>query len=418
MAGWVTLLDGRRAHGPELDWVGADGDRVRSELGEGALAWAVETGEKIAVEVTGLVPAQGEGAHFNALRRATTSTALRSLLLIAGTETTLIGPETVEVARDFARRGVSLEDLLRGIHVGLPILAAALLGAAESLAEHDQSSELKRISLLLFGQIDSFMEIASNEYRQEKDDDAATVSAARLEAVQRIISGADPADRRSTERLLDYPLHASRHLALVAWNPAPGENSEPSLRSTVDQIYRNLGAAGPTLALPVGAHAMWSWRALERAPLPLSRADLRLNGRRVALGQVGAGLAGFRRSHRQARAVEELLTRRPEWTGTVLAHADVELPALLTTDLAAARELVARHLGPLAKDDPRMHEIRETLRSYLDHERSTAKVAAEQHISRNTVTYRVQQAMRLCGYRQGTSPLRLHAALSIVDWLS
>jgi DNA-binding PucR family transcriptional regulator len=92
--------------------------------------------------------------------------------------------------------------------------------------------------------------------------------------------------------------------------------------------------------------------------------------------------------------------------------------ALLTTDLAAARELVTRHLGPLAKDDPRMHEIRETLRSYLDHERGTAKVAAEQHISRNTVTYRVQQAMRLCGYRQGTLPLRLHAALSIVDWLS
>jgi len=37
-----------------------------------------------------------------------------------------------------------------------------------------------------------------------------------------------------------------------------------------------------------------------------------------------------------------------------------------------------------------MHEIRGTLRCYLDHERSTAKVAAEQHISRNTVTYRVQ----------------------------
>jgi len=118
----------------------------------------------------------------------------------------------------------------------------------------------------------------------------------RLRA-QRIISGADPADRRSIERLLDYPLHAPRHLALVAWNPAPGESSEPSLRSTVDQIYRNLGAAGPTLALPVGAHAMWSWRALERAPLLLSRADLRLDGRRVALGQVGTGLAGFPRSH-------------------------------------------------------------------------------------------------------------------------
>jgi hypothetical protein len=420
MAGWVGRLEGRGTHGHELDWVGIDGDHVRSELGEGALSWAVETGEKIAVEVTGLVPAQGEGAHFNALRRATTSSVLRALLLIEGLETTggnLIGPETVEVARDFARRGVSLEDLLRGIRHGFSMLAAALLDAADSLVEHDRSSELKRISLLLFGQIDSFMDIASNEYRQEKDDHAATVSAARFDAVQRIVSGVDPLDRRSTERLLDYPLDAPRHLALVAWNPAPGEDSGPSLRSTIDQIYRSLGATGPTLALPVGSHAMWSWRALEGAEPPSSRPDLRVDGRRGAVGQVGAGLAGFRRSHRQARAVEELVKRRPELTCAVITHADVELPALLSTDLSAAREFVARHLGPLAGDDPRMCELRQTLRCYLDHERSTIKVAAEKHISRNTVTYRVQQAMRLCGYRQGTSPLRLHAALSIVDWL-
>jgi hypothetical protein len=419
MAGWVGRLEGRGTHGHELDWVGADGDRVRSELGEGALSWAVETGEKIALEVTDLVPAQGEGAHFNALRRATTSSVLRALLLIACTETSrnLIGPETVEVARDFARRGVSLEDLLRGIRHGFSMLAAALLDAADSLVERDQSRELKRISLLLFGQIDSFMDIASNEYRQAKDDHAVTGSAARFDAVQRIVSGVDPPDRRSTERLLDYPLDAPRHLALVVWKPDPGEDSGPSLRSTVDQIYRSLGATGPSLALPVGSHAMWSWRALEGAEPPSSRPDLRVDGRRGAVGQVGAGLAGFRRSHRQARAVEQLVRRKQESTCGVITHADVELPVLLTTDLAAAREFVARHLGPLAGDDPRMRELRQTLRCYLDHERSTNKVADEKHISRNTVTYRVQQAMRLCGYQQGTSPLRLHAALSIMDWL-
>jgi DNA-binding PucR family transcriptional regulator len=89
---------------------------------------------------------------------------------------------------------------------------------------------------------------------------------------------------------------------------------------------------------------------------------------------VGEGLAGFRRSHRQARAVEELVIRRPASATSVTAHEDVELAALLTKDPTAAREFVARHLGLLADDDNlRMRELRDTLRSYLAHERSTAK---------------------------------------------
>ena len=421
---WVRRLTGRGVNGPELDWLGADGDRVRSELGDGALSWAVETGEQIATAVTEIVPAQGEGAHLHALRRATTSSSLRALLLIAGVEPTegLVGPETVHVARDFARRGVSLDDLLRGIRLGFSGLAAALLDAADSLVKSDRAAEMKRISLLLFQQIDSFTDVASDEYRHEKDDHAASVSAARLDAVQRILAGDDPVDRKATERLLDYPLHAPTHLALVTWNPTADDNTEPSLRSIVEQAYRSVGAYGPTLALPVGSHAMWSWRAVEQslAPPPSTGLDARLHGRRVAVGQVGAGLAGFRRSHRQARAVEELVIRRRRASAnSVTAHDDVELAALLTNDATAAREFATRHLGPLADtDDVRMGELRDTLRSYLDHERSTVKVAADQHISRNTVTYRVQQAFRLCQHPPDTSPLRVHAALSVVDWLS
>ena len=419
---WVRRLTGRGVYGPELNWTGADGDRVRSELGDGALSWAVETGEQIATAVTDLVPAQGEGAHVHALRRATTSSSLRALLLIAGVEPAegLIGPETVQVARDFARRGVSLDDLLRGIRLGFSGLAAALLDAADSLVENDRAAEMKRISLLLFQQFDSFTDVAADEYRQEKDDHAATVSAARLDAVQRILAGDDPADQKATERLLDYPLDAPRHLALVAWNPTADDSAEPSLRSIVEQAYRSVGTYGPTLALPVGSHAMWSWRAVEQSLTPPSTGlDARLHGWQVAVGQVGGGLAGFRRTHRQARAVEELVIRRRRASASsVTAHEDVELAALLTNDATAAREFVTRHLGPLADtDDVRMGELRDTLRSYLDRERSTVKVAADQHISRNTVTYRVQQAFRLCQHSPDTSPLRVHAALSVVDWL-
>jgi len=47
-----------------------------------------------------------------------------------------------------------------------------------------------------------------------------------------------------------------------------------------------------------------------------------------------------------------------------------------------------------------MAELRSTLRNYLDMDPGLAKVAATKHISRNTVTYRVQQALSMCAPRR------------------
>ena len=58
------------------------------------------------------------GTPPHALRRATTSTTLRALALAAGlvgSGASLSGVEEVEVARDFARPGLELNDLLRSI---------------------------------------------------------------------------------------------------------------------------------------------------------------------------------------------------------------------------------------------------------------------------------------------------------------
>jgi hypothetical protein len=117
--------------------------------------WAIEVGERIATKITSEIPPLGEGRpHFNALRRATTSTTLRALALAAGlvgSGASLASVEEVEIAQDFARRGLELNDLLRSIRVGYAVLAAALLDAAMPLApQADTSAELRRISVLLF----------------------------------------------------------------------------------------------------------------------------------------------------------------------------------------------------------------------------------------------------------------------------
>ena len=99
-------------------------------------------------------------------------------------------------------------------------------------------------------------------------------------------------------------------------------------------------------------------------------------------------------------------------------HRDVELQTLLLADLDAARDFALRQLGPLAGSDPRAVELRDTLHLYLRHDRSLNKVAEIKHISRNTVTYRVQQALELSGYPAGASTSKLQAAILITDWLT
>ncbi|MFZ2174919.1 MAG: helix-turn-helix domain-containing protein, partial [Rhodococcus sp. (in: high G+C Gram-positive bacteria)] len=154
--------------------------------------------------------------------------------------------------------------------------------------------------------------------------------------------------------------------------------------------------------------------AKREQPNPLPEFD----GTHVVAGQVGHGLEGFRRSHLEAQSVERLIRLRPEPTRTTTtAHEDIDLEVLLLADPEAARQFVKRHLGPLAADDPRMAELRSTLRLYLDMDRSISKVAAEEHISRNTVTYRVQQAFSICAHSVGAPTTKLRAALLVCDWL-
>lgn len=415
MVDWVDSLSGTAAHGSELDWLGPAGDRVRAELGESVLGWAVEFGEQIALEVTPMV--DGAGSHFNAVKRATTSSVVRVLLLLVNrSQVDLMGPENREIIRDLARRGVGLDAMQRSVRHGFSSLAEVLLDAAEKAEPVGGHSEVKRVALLLFTRIDGFLDTAASVYHQEIVDYQTTMTATRLDLVRKILAGSDHVDIDAASNTLGYPVGAAQHLAVVAWTPHPDYGT--ILRSTLDSLFMRLGAGGTRLVLPVGSHVMWAWIALEKDRSGGPAVDfVPPEGGRATIGRAGNGLDGFRRSHRQARAVEDLVRRRGS-DRPVLTYASVELPALLTRDPAAARDMVDRILGPLAEPTPRMIELRQTLLCYLDHERSISRVSAELHISRGTVTYRVQQAMRLCRHDPEGSPLLLHVALSTVDWLT
>ncbi|HEY5854194.1 MAG TPA: helix-turn-helix domain-containing protein [Aldersonia sp.] len=418
---WTQQLAGTRSHETELKWLGLDAERVRADIGDGAVAWAVEVGERITERIARVMPPLGESEPlFRGIRRATTATTMRALALIAGLDephTSLAGVDLVEISRDFARRGLELNDLLRAIRVGYAVLAAAHLDAATELVPQSECiTELRRISVLLFEVLDDFTGVAAEAFVEEQNAWAASVSAARLDVVKNIID-AVPIDLAHAEPILDYPLRG-QHLALIAWIDSSQGLPRKDLRDVVEPVLRCWGTPIATLVVPVGSHTMWAWGAigvsLRRG---LHSALPRFDGINIVAGHPGDGLDGFRTSHLEAASVEQLVRLRATSACGSTAHEDVDLEVLLLADPAAARRYAVRHLGPLADDDPRMTELRVTLRNYLDLDRSLAKVAVREHIARNTVTYRVQQALTLCAHPPGAPTTALSSALRILDWL-
>ncbi|WP_335743612.1 PucR family transcriptional regulator [Rhodococcus oxybenzonivorans] len=402
MPHWTHELAGTRAPQPEHEWLSPDADRIRVNLGDGAVTWAVEVGEDIATTISREMPVLREGAsQTSAVRRATTSTVLRALTLVAGLgepDTSLASAEVEEVAVDFARRGLELNDLLGSIRVGYAVLAAAILDAALRLVPPAESSaELRRVSVLLFEVLDRFTGVAATTFLEERSAWAAGVSAARFDFVKKVVEN-EPVDLSHADEVLGYPL-GGHHLAIIAWS---GPHSSHDLRSIVDPVLRHWGSPGATLVIPVGLQTIWAWGAvspdqghLRRAPLP-EYADTS-----VVVGQLGSGVEGFRRSHMEARTVERLVRLRADQPHTTCAHEDVALEALLLAEPDAAAGFASRLLGALAGDDARTADLRSTLSRYLDMDHSLAKVAAAEHISKNTVTYRVHKALSLCDHPLG-----------------
>jgi DNA-binding PucR family transcriptional regulator len=126
---------------------------------------------------------------------------------------------------------------------------------------------------------------------------------------------------------------------------------------------------------------------------------------------------GFRRSHAQAVRAQRLAQLAGSRAAAVTDYADVSAVSLLVEDLESARELVESELGPLAASTAQVSTLRETLLHYLEQERSITTVAADMHVARGTVAYRVRKAEDLLGHDVGQRRFELYAALLLAQSL-
>jgi DNA-binding PucR family transcriptional regulator len=331
-------------------------------------------------------------------------------------------PEALAYAKEYVRRGLGLETLQRAYRTGQATLSRMWLeelrlraGDAEELAD-----TFGFFNDWLFQWVETLEHRLTEYYMVERELRLRGTSAMRSEQVRTILDGS-PVDVRNASATLRYELER-RHIAYVVWTTgatldAPNGNALFGAMERVAADVAALIAATDHLTVPLGGY-LACWAGFRQAPqdealaghLPL----VTNRGINVALGQVGAGIGGFKRSHEEAvlaRRVHQL--RSQEDQPTCVRFTEVALEVMLTHSRDEARRFVAQQLGALAAEDKSIARLRDTLRVFLEENGSFQSAAARLGVHKNTVAYRIRRAEELLGYGIRERQLELQTALRL-----
>ncbi|GDY31956.1 PucR family transcriptional regulator [Gandjariella thermophila] len=330
----------------------------------------------------------------------------------------------LQYARRLAQRGTPLVDLIRAYHVGqTAVLDMALQEAARQIDDSEVLGAMaRRVLTVTYAFIDRVINQVVTAYEQERDRWLSTRSAMRAARVRAVLEG-DAVDVDASEAALGYRLRGT-HLGLVAWRAEPrrAEGSLTELERLAAAVAEAAGGAGRPLFVPCDEASAWVWLPLAEPVLPAREVFERAvadtgGGIRVAVGEPGRELAGFRRTHRQALRVQALgLAAGPE-CDPVMCFAEVGSVALMVSDIDSARAWVADTLGALATDDAHHARLRETLRVFLAEGSSYTAAAARLVMHKNSVQYRVRKAEELLGRDIAANRLDVELALTLCRWL-
>ncbi|MET7332139.1 helix-turn-helix domain-containing protein [Nonomuraea sp. NPDC005650] len=385
---------------------------ARDSVGEGPTGWAVETAVWMTREVIRQVPGYGGGrTPFETLRRsveASVLAALTGLLLDIRPSPEMVPMEAVEGNAELVRRGVPLDQVLRGVRIGHACLHQRLMDAIEAEPAPVRLAESHRVSELLFSYADAHASRMAEEYIAERDRWQASTEAARRRIVDDILGGRR-VDPEAASRTLGYEV-ARHHLAFVVTADGLDTPAEV-LRRFAAEVGRAAGGQG-VLTVQAGPSDVWAWTARPSPALPAL--EIRVpEGLRLAVGPLAYGVAGFRRSHLGAREAQDFLGGQTR----LCRHADIRVRSLLAAGGERARWFAEETLGALLGGDRRTADLRETLRVYLAAGRSPQRAANLLHVSRNTVSYRIKRAEELLGHALPDDLLELRLALEIARTL-
>jgi DNA-binding PucR family transcriptional regulator len=298
----------------------------------------------------------------------------------------------------------------------------------EVIAELDPAHHLPLTQQLLGRSvdfIDKVCEQVGQAYEAERDQWVGNRGGIRQHWVAEALSGR-AVDVGEVEAALGYRF-AANHVGVQMWVPAnlAGVDARVAFEEARRALAIALSSVAPPLLVPRDEREMHAWfpirpDAAVTADAIASALD-KVHGPKVhiAIGRPESGIDGFRRTNDQAKRVKDILLTSAQKLPTAVTYEQLGPLALMTADADALRRFVLRVLGKLAKNGEREETLRDTLLAFLGHNRSYAATAQAMVLHRNSVQYRVQRALELCGrdLNDADVALELHTALTAAHWL-
>ncbi|MDT5174183.1 MAG: hypothetical protein QOG37_1434 [Mycobacterium sp.] len=335
----------------------------------------------------------------------------------------------LDYARRVAQHDVPVNALVRGYRIGQRHMTELVFAELRALDVEPTTrvAVIEAITTVVFEYVDRVSQQVVAEYEDERVPWLENQNSIRAMRVRDVLSDSTTVDGDAASATIRYPLHW-QHLALIVWLPDREATGDELTR--IQRFTRDLAATVDAPVDPLFAAAdrssAWIWLPFRSAPGDITAgvreyASARTDSLNIAMGAVGTGIDGFRRSHRQAQRVRTAVLARgsqPEKSDRVIAAAtdsDMMAAALLDTAIGEVRDWVSDVLGGLATHTEDDGVLRETLRVFL-HSGSTHETAArELNLTFSALKGRVERAVARRG-RPIDDRVDVELALFVCHW--
>jgi len=373
----------------------------------------------VRADIADAMPDLAADPRVRELLAATVRDTIVSALAVfsAGVPLTSVKPPEagLELARRLAQRNVPIAALLRAYRLGQARVQQELITriAARKATADEVAQAARDLSSAAFGFVDLVAEEVVAVHQAERDDWMRQRNAARLAKITSVLD-AKTADLGDAETALGYQLVHASHRAAVFWCEVDGASRLATLERLMPRLAAAIGAARPPLIVAPDAATLWAWfpTSAEAAAAVITETLATVPDVYAAFGDPASGPDGFRRSHHQARQAQVVaLAAAPAARSRVTVPAQLGPVALLALDPGSVAGWVQAVLGGLAVDDDAHARLRETLWAYLSSGSSLASAAAELHLHKNTIQYRLRKAEEARGRPLADGRLDVEVAL-------
>ncbi len=374
---------------------------IRTELVERLRSRSAEIEDAIFNRVRALaLPVESEDAEYRAGLRATVAESVDYALtsIERGEDSAEALPQAAAVqARRAARSGVGLDTVLRRYAAGDRLVSEIIMDEAGRFP----NEALRQVLRTQSPHVDRLMAAVASEYMAELELMRRSPAQRVAERVKKLLAGDASFDAEG----LHYEFEAW-HVGLIV----TGAQAEVAARTLAAGVKRE------PLVVKHGDASAWAWLG-GRQPLDIDEvqghlAAGSLGDVTLAVGEPRWGVDGWRLSHHEAKAAQQVMLRCPQ---PLIRASSVLLLAAVLRDEPLARSLRETYLAPLDGLGDSGSVLRETLRAYFAAGFNAATAAAALEVDRHTVQRRLRKVEEALGRLLPSCHAEIEVALRLEE---